>query len=311
MGQILRFIKNWTLLFAIIIGIIGAKWWYILATTFTWLLPTIIFLMLILSLSKIDDAKPQKIKLHVIFILLQTFIGISFYYIFKSYNLFLAQGLIMIIFGATANASPVVVSLMGGKIDFSARFVLIDHIYIALIAPVLFPLIGNGAEGNFLADFLTIVKKIIPTVVLPLSIILLLKRFSPKAINAIRSVASFSYYFWAFAITLIIGQAFYQFINSNIDINFIFKAVALAFFCFLFQWGIGRYIGSKFNETIAGGQALAQKNVILSIWLAQMYFSPEVIWLPICYILAQNTINSIQISLARRGVRDLSHKHKK
>lgn len=300
MGQIIKFIKNWTLLFAIIIGIIGAEWWNILATSFTWLLPSIIFLMLILSLSKIEDARPQKIKLHVIFIILQTIIGISFYYIFKSYNLFLAQGLIMIIFGAAANASPVVVSLMGGKIDFSARYVLIDHIYIAIIAPILFPLLGNGAEGNFLVDFLTIVKKIIPTVVLPLAIILTLKRFSPKTINAIRKVATLSYYFWAFAITLIIGQAFYQFINSDIEISFILKAVVLAFACFLFQWGIGRYVGSKFDETISGGQALAQKNVILSIWLAQMYFSPEVIWLPICYILAQNTINSIQISLARK-----------
>ena len=300
MAQILRFIKNWTLLFAIFIGMVGAKFWNILATSFSWLLPSLIFLMLILSLSKIEDAKPQKIKLHAIFILLQTIIGISFYFIFKSYDLFLAQGLIMIIFGAAANASPVVVSLMGGKIDFSARFVLIDHLYIAVIAPILFPLLGNGAEGNFLADFLTIVKKIIPTVVLPLAIILTLKRFSPKAINGIRKVASYSYYMWAFAITLIIGQAFYQFTNSDIEISFILKAVGLAFVCFLFQWGTGRFVGSKFNETIAGGQALAQKNVILSIWLAQMYFSAEVIWLPICYILAQNTINSIQISLARK-----------
>ncbi len=303
MGQIFKFIKDWTLLFAIIIGILGAKWWNILATSFTGLLPSIIFVMLILSLSKIEDAKPQKIKLHAIFILLQTIIGLSFYFIFKDYNLFLAQGLVMIAFGAAANASPVVVSLMGGKIDFSARYVLINHLYIALIAPIIFPLLGNGAEENFIADFLTIVKKIIPTVVLPLVIILVLKRFSPKAINAIRKVASFSYYFWAFAITLIIGQAFHQFLNSDIDVYFIIKAVGFAFLCFLSQWGIGRFVGSKFDETIAGGQALAQKNVILSIWLAQMYFSPEVIWLPICYILAQNTINSIQISLARRGVR--------
>ena len=112
MGQILKFIKNWTLLFAIFTGIVGAKWWNILATSFSWLLPSLIFLMLILSLSKIEDAKPQKIKLHVIFILLQTIIGISFYYIFKSYDLFLAQGLVMIIFGAAANASPIFAAMV-------------------------------------------------------------------------------------------------------------------------------------------------------------------------------------------------------
>ena len=300
MGQIFKFIKDWTLLFAIIIGILGGKWWNILATSFTGLLPSLIFIMLILSLSKIEDAKPQKATLHIIFILLQTTIGLASYFIFKSYDIFLAQGLIMIIFGAAANASPVVVSLMGGKIDFSARYVLVNHLYIAVIAPIIFPLLGNGAEGNFLADFLTILKKIVPTVVLPLFIILLLKRFSPKAINGIRKVASYSYYLWAFAITLIIGQASYQFFSSNIDIYFILKSIGLAFCFFLLQWGIGRYVGSKFGETIAGGQALAQKNVILSIYLAQMYFSPEVTWIPICYILAQNTINSIQISLARR-----------
>ena len=106
MGQIFKLIKDWTLLFAIIIGILGGKWWNILATSFTGLLPSLIFIMLILSLSKIEDSKPQDIKLHVIFILLQTTIGLASYFIFKSYDTFLAQGLIMIIFGAAANASP-------------------------------------------------------------------------------------------------------------------------------------------------------------------------------------------------------------
>ena len=40
------------------------------------------------------------------------------------------------------------------------------------------------------------------------------------------------------------------------------------------QFIIGRAVGKRYDDTIAGGQGLGQKNTVLAIWMAQMYLNP-------------------------------------
>ena len=54
---------------------------------------------------------------------------------------------------------------------------------------------------------------------------------------------------------------------------------------------IGRRFG-RFNEV---GQALGQKNTTFAIWIAYTYLTPLSSVGPGCYILWQNTVNSIEI----------------
>ena len=69
------------------------------------------------------------------------------------------------------------------------------------------------------------------------------------------------------------------------------------------QFALGRWIGKKYGETIAGGQGLGQKNTILAIWMAQVYLSPLSSIGPAAYVLWQNSINSWQLWRRRMNSR--------
>jgi BASS family bile acid:Na+ symporter len=66
------------------------------------------------------------------------------------------------------------------------------------------------------------------------------------------------------------------------------------------QFLIGRSIGKQYNDTVASGQGLGQKNTILAIWMAQMYLNPIASIGPGSYVLWQNIINSYQVWLKRK-----------
>lgn len=66
------------------------------------------------------------------------------------------------------------------------------------------------------------------------------------------------------------------------------------------QFLIGRGIGKQYDDTIAGGQGLGQKNTILAIWMAQMYLNPIASIGPGAYVLWQNLVNSYQVWRKRK-----------
>jgi bile acid:Na+ symporter, BASS family len=68
------------------------------------------------------------------------------------------------------------------------------------------------------------------------------------------------------------------------------------------QFLLGRGIGRHYDDTIAGGQGLGQKNTILAIWMAQMYLNPIASIGPGSYVLWQNIINSYQVWRHRKSL---------
>ena len=68
----------------------------------------------------------------------------------------------------------------------------------------------------------------------------------------------------------------------------------------LLQFKIGRAVGRRFGDPVAGGQGLAQKNTVLAVWLALAYMNPVASIGPAAYIAWQNIVNSWQLIKARR-----------
>lgn len=69
----------------------------------------------------------------------------------------------------------------------------------------------------------------------------------------------------------------------------------------LIQFKIGRMVGRRFGDPIAGGQGLAQKNTVLAVWLALAYMNPLASIGPAAYIAWQNIINSAQLMRHNNG----------
>jgi len=89
--------------------------------------------------------------------------------------------------------------------------------------------------------------------------------------------------------------------NGSSHLTEIVVALVALLMCVI-QFVVGRGIGKRYDDTVAGGQGLGQKNTILAIWMAQMYLNPIASIGPGAYVLWQNIINSYQVWLKRKSL---------
>jgi BASS family bile acid:Na+ symporter len=106
-----------------------------------------------------------------------------------------------------------------------------------------------------------------------------------------------SFYLWALALFIVVGSSvsfvIKKFTMQNLWIM-IWLALGALVVC-LMQFGIGRLIGRRYGDKVAGTQGLGQKNTVLAVWLAIAYLNPIASVAPASYVAWQNILNSIQI----------------
>lgn len=69
---------------------------------------------------------------------------------------------------------------------------------------------------------------------------------------------------------------------------------ASVFFCIV-QFAVGKWLGDKYRDRVAGGQLLGQKNSAMGIWIAGTYLLPLASVFPALYSIWQNIFNSWQL----------------
>ncbi|MDR1543934.1 MAG: bile acid:sodium symporter [Prevotellaceae bacterium] len=298
----ISFIKKYTLLVAMVIGIAGYKWFSLLIN-YT---PIMIFAMLLLTFSKIDikNLKPQWFQ----FWLLLFEIGFStaIYYIVMSLHFIeirerqiLAQGAMICVMCPTATAAAVVTGKLGGNIAATAAYTLFANIAVAIAAPLLFPLMSDK-DIIFTDLFFKILKTVFLLLICPFLIVFAIRFFMPKLQKKIENVNGLAFYIWAICLIIAIAKVAQMLIEENYGgkIELLLGAISLIL-CVL-QFFVGKIIGGKYGERIAGGQALGQKNTILAVWLAQQYLNPISAVAAGAYIVWQNVINSWQLYLRQK-----------
>jgi len=118
----------------------------------------------------------------------------------------------------------------------------------------------------------------------------------PKVHKQIANRQSLSFYLWALALIIVVGNAvsfIMQEPADKIPEMVVIALVSLVACCL--QFYIGRKIGRRFGDKISGAQGLGQKNTVLAIWMALTYLNPISSVGPAAYVAWQNTINSIQL----------------
>jgi len=130
-----------------------------------------------------------------------------------------------------------------------------------------------------------------------------MQKFLPKTTDRIASYSGLSFYLWSLALCIVTGRTVVFILKQNGSSHLIEILVAGgALVMCVGQFLIGRGIGKKYDDTIAGGQGLGQKNTILAIWMAQMYLNPIASIAPGAYVLWQNIINSYQVWRHRKSL---------
>ena len=292
MNNIRQLIKPWILPFAMIIGVLFHD--YIGKVAF--LSPYLIFVMLLITYCRIS---PDRFKIpRYIWMLLAVQIAgsLAVFMAIKPFGLDLAQGAFICIFCPTATAAPVVTGMLGGSITAIAVYSLISNIAVALLAPILFSFISPGTDIRFIDSVLAISAKVLALILAPLAIAILLEIFTPRVHDAIARRQSLSFYIWACALIIVVGNAV-SFIMDE-PYEKIPEMLLIAFLSLITccgQFFIGRKIGARYGEKISGAQGLGQKNTVLAIWMALTFLNPIASVGPAAYVAWQNTINSLQL----------------
>lgn len=186
--------------------------------------------------------------------------------------------------------------MLGADVATMASFCLMSNMGVAVAAPVLFAAIGANPELSFLQSVGIILWKVVPLLILPFVCAVLLERFAPRWHKAVRDRQIISFWIWAASLTVVLGRTV-EFLlaqpKENYTVEVLLAAVALVI-CLL-QFTLGRYIGRRFGDTVAGGQSIGQKNTVLAIWMAQTWLDPLSSVAPAAYVIWQNIVNSWQL----------------
>lgn len=294
----LKFIKDWTLPIAMCLGILTYPW----VSELAFITPVLIFIMLLLTFSKLSPKDIHIRSAHIWLIAIQVIGCLLVYALVQFYHPIVAQGAFICVLVPTATSAAVIVGMLGGNVAFLTSYLLLCNIVVAVAAPALMPLIEPQNDMPFIESFLFICRRVGPILLLPLLIAWFLRYFIPKVHHKLIRMHGLSFYLWAVALTIVTGSTV-KFLVMQEDPDYkveISLAVAALFIC-IGQFLLGRRIGRRYGDPISAGQGLGQKNTILAIWMAQTYLNPLSSVAPAAYVLWQNIINSYQLWLKGRN----------
>ena len=284
---------------AITVGAIFYKFF----DTLSFLTPYLIFVMLFLTYCNLKLNQMRLSRLHLWLILIQVLGSLGLYLLLAPVNITIAQGGMICVLAPTGTAAPVITGMLKGNVASLTAYSLVSNMCVALAAPVIFSLVGSYQSLPFLDSFLAISQRIIVLLFFPFGLAMLLQKFTPVLTTKIGSFSGLSFYLWSLALCVVTGRTVVFILKQNGSSHLTEIVVALvALLMCVIQFVVGRGIGKRYDDTVAGGQGLGQKNTILAIWMAQMYLNPIASIGPGAYVLWQNIINSYQVWLKRKSL---------
>lgn len=289
---------------AMVVGAIFYPWMgYI-----TFLSPFLIFIMLFITYCKLTphDFKPDKFELLLLSI--QIALGAMAYGLLFFWNKVLAEGVFICFFIPTATAAPVITGMLGGNISKVATYSLLSNAVVAFAGPVVLAAIGDHPEITFTESFLLILKQVFPLILLPLILAMLIRKYTPTFHSYVVKKQQISFYCWCVSLLIVVGGCTSFAIQNwtpETTSTMIMLALGALIAC-LVQFKVGRKVGSKFGDTVSGGQSLGQKNTVLAVWLALAYLNPMASIAPAAYVAWQNIVNSWQLMRHQSRLSELS-----
>ncbi len=313
--MLLRFIKNWTLPLAMIVGTVA--YFFFAKISFlaplkpcvnglvAVLTPFLIFAQLLLTFCKVEvrDLKPK--TWHGWLLLFQTCACLALavllvYCPMDEVYREIFEGAMVCLICPTATAAAVITGKLGGSASSLTTYTLLSNLLAAVAVPLVFPWVEPHADVSFFAAFLKILSKVFPLLLCPFFLAWFLRVFVPKVHGWLLGFRDAAFYLWAVALAIVSGQTVRSLVNSEAPgyVELLIAFAGLLACCI--QFYLGKRIGGYYKERISGGQALGQKNTVLAIWMAYTYLNPLASVGPGSYVLWQNIINSWQLWKKRK-----------
>lgn len=311
MGGIIAFVKEWTLLVALVLGSVV----YLLFSRIPSLepvgdfmgpklvdlMPYIIFTMLYLTFCKIDMKNFRPRKWHFALQGIRTFLSalvvfaISLIPVGDTETKLIMEGVFICVICPTAAAAPVVTEKLGGGIATMTVYMIIANIFSVIIIPTFFPMVEHSANITFGIAFLLVLKRVFLVLAVPLILGLLTQHYLPRVVEWVKRQRNLAFYLWSCNLSIIMGLAVRMITRTQLTGLALFLLLFLPLIVCLILFTIGKAVGGIWGERINGGQALGQKNNVVGIWLMHSFLNPVAVIAPCAYVVWQNIINAIQL----------------
>ena len=292
--EFLARLKPWMLPIAMVCGFL----FHNVIDAVQFLAPYLIFAMLLITFCRIRPSDFHISGLTWRVVAVQVIGGIIAYFALVPLSKDLAEGTMICVLCPTATAAPVITAMLGGSIATLVTISIFSNLALAVVGPLFlaFASEGTAMEMSFADSFLAILSMVGPMIVGPMAVAFLLSGVTPRLHRSLADHQSLSFYLWAISLILVVGRAVTFALAEPADrIPEMIALSILAGVACIIQFAIGRRIGRKYGDRIAGAQGLGQKNTVLAVWLATSYLNPISSIAPAAYIAWQNTINSLQI----------------
>lgn len=255
------------------------------------LTPLLIAAMLFLTFCRIDLREMRLRWVHLIMLAVQIVGGVVVYVALRPWlGEVVAQGAMMCVLAPIAMAAVVIGGMLGAKVAPMVSYSLICNIITAIVVPPILHAFGNGT-----CTFVEIISRVAPTLIAPFVVAQALRYTLPKVAQWFADRSSYSFYLWLFSLVLVMGRTTAFIIDTPADIVVEIELALVALVLCLAQFRLGRYIGERTGDRVAGAQSVGQKNTILAIWLTLNFLNPIASIAPTAYIVWQNFVNSYQI----------------
>lgn len=256
-----------------------------------WITPVLIFIMLFFTYCRVDITKMRVTMMHFWLFAAQVVGAMVLYTLCEPLGQTIAQGAMICALAPIAMAAVVIGGMLGANIENMTTYSLLCNVATAFVAPFILSWTGNGE-----CTLTQILTKVAPLLVAPFVAGQFCRFALPRVAGWVAVHSRYSFYIWLVSLAIVVGRTTAFVIDHSVtDITTeIILAVIAAVIC-IAQFAMGRKIGAKYGDVVAGGQSLGQKNTILAVWMAQSFLNPLSCVAPTAYIVWQNIVNSYQI----------------
>ena len=287
-------LRSYVLPFAIVVGLVFHRQ----LVSVREITPYLIFTILLLNNVAVDMKKLKVTMLDVWIMVFQIVVSLGSYFLFKAFGAseLVAQGVLVGVLCPVAASSVVIATMLGANRETVTTYTIVGNLMVAIVAPIYFSFIGTLQDLPFLDSVWLIFRRIAPTIALPFFAALFLQRFLPGVNDFLCRYKGLSFYLWAAALTITLGQTIdFMFLEGQHEkASILIMGIASVVYCVI-QFAVGKWLGSRYGDRIAGGQILAQKNSAMGIWIANTYLLPLASVFPALYSIWQNLFNSWQL----------------
>ncbi len=267
----------------------------------SWLQPVGIAMMLSVTFVGVDVKKLKPTWLHILIFLGIQVIGIGSWFAARAMGFpVTAEALYYCGAAPIAAASPIIVGLMDGDIEFTATAMLLSQVVFAVLTPFVLPFVVHDPGLTYTTLMLLVGEQLTYIMVVPAVLALILRLIYPPSKRWAPKLRDFSLGIWLWNLTLIAAIGTKRILLMHYTWHDIWPmAVAAAAIC-LFGFLAGYWLGyPRYKRECS--QCLGQKNTILTLYIAnQPFATPLASIAPVCYVFYHNIANAIQMALAVR-----------